>query len=477
MLTVIITLFIHVFLLLQNIIAASQFGISVQMDAYNVSFTLMTFIFSFLAVAVTTVLIPSLANQKTHASNTFITLFAIFSFLLVIILFLFGERIAGAFFQNPFIPKILYVLSIGFLFKAFTGILVAIYQVYDRYVLPKVVQAIASMCVVLLLVVREEQSILSYSFAIAFGFLLEFILCLYLLLKQKDQFRYRVSLDIKDAEFLGMVRSVIPVFFSTALYQLMLLINIAIAERLGEGNVSILTYSNQLYGMVNALFVMNLLTIMFPRLVKVIASNKKQSISRLEDYIIVIVTIMMMMIVEFFIHGKDAITLLFQRGEFDESVTALVYQLSSIYFLLLPFGAARDLLYRYFYADHDTLTPFRNSIVVSVINIILSLVLSQFLGLYGIVLGTVLAGVISFIMISAKFKKKYKIVFQVKIFAAEMVKILAISCFVILIGRSLLGVIPEFSLIVRSLILLPFTTCLYIFLLFICKGKIFSIQI
>lgn len=459
-------------------IAAADFGISNQMDAYNISFNITTFIFSFFSVSVTTVLIPSMANKKSlTGTNTFITFFASVVLFIVFVIFLFGPKLLNIFYHNTLISTILLILTVGFLFKAFTGVLIAIYQVNDNFVLPKIIQALSALVVVVLLLFNGTQAILYYSAMISLGFIVEFFINLILLKKKNINYHYSFSLDFKDKEFRIMFFNFIPIFFSTALFQTMLLINVLIAERLGTGNVSILTYGNQLFAMVNSLLVVNILAILFPKLVRLITSDKKASIVKLEEYMIVVLTLMIFILAEFYLHGRDALVILFERGLFDASATEIVFQLSLIYFLLLPFGAVRDLFYRYFYADNDTKTPFKNSIIVSILNIALSIILSINFGIYGIVLGTVIAGILSVIMIIIRFKKKYNALFSIKVITIEIFKLIVIGCMVIGLEKLVFGYFAELYIIIRNLLLIPFSSILFFGLLYIFKGRIFTIRI
>lgn len=477
-LTIIITLLIHLFLLLQNMFAAYYFGISSQMDAYNIAFNITTFIFSFFAVSVTTVLIPSLNNNSTNASNTFITTFGIVVLLIVLLIFLLIEKVTTIFFHNSTIPNIVYILTIGFIFKAFTGIIIAFFQFNNSFVTPKLVQAFSAVLVVTILFFADLSNIIYFSIAISLGFIVEFFINILLIKRKKIDYKYKIKLELKNKEFRRMMANFFPIFFSTALYQVMLLINIAIAENLGDGNVSILTYSNQLFGMINALLVVNLLTFLFPKLVKLISINKESSIAKLEDYIIIAITIMSFTFIAFFIHGKDVITIIFQRGLFDSSVTEVVYSLSVLYFLLLPIGAVRDLFYRYFYADNDTFTPFKNSIIVSILNISLSVVLSKYFGLYGIVIGTVLAGMLSLIMIVVRFKKKYHdSIFNIKMLFVESIKLVFIGCLLIVTWDLLNPYYVNFNIYSRILFFLPLSTIFFFSFLFVMRGKFFSIRV
>ena len=67
----------------------------------------------------------------------------------------------------------------------------------------------------------------------------------------------------------------------------------------------------------------------------------------------------------------------------------------------------RDLIYRYFYAQSDTKTPVKNSLLVSAVNISVSIVLAKLIGVYGIIIGTVVASLVSFARITWQMKIKY----------------------------------------------------------------------
>ncbi|MCP1493986.1 putative peptidoglycan lipid II flippase [Peribacillus frigoritolerans] len=472
LMTICSTLLLQFFLLYQNVIAASNFGISYKMDAYNISFNITTFIFSFFAVSVTTVLVPALIkNNNSKGVNTFITVFGILVLFVVLLIVVGGNKVAPIFGQNPLVSTLLIILSCGYLFRAFTGIFIAIFQVNHSFVLPKMIQAVTAMVVVLFLIIKEDQSIIYYSIVISLGFFMEFIVQVVFLKIKKIKYSYKVTFDLKNKEFKNMVVNFFPLFFSTALFQVTILINIFIATKLGTGSVSLLTYSTQLYGMVNSLLVVNLLAIMFPKLVRLISNNKKESRNTLEKYIILLITIMIYILTEFIIHGRDMIAILFERGLFDTNVTNSVYSLSILYFILLPIGAVRDLFYRYFYGDNDTKTPFRNSILISIINIFLSIILSIYFGIFGIVLGTVLSGTLSMFLIYLRFRKKYNVHLNVTRIIIELLKLLFAMVIVGLLMKQLL------MLGLENLLLIPISTIIFFLTLYLLKGRVFSIRI
>ena len=98
-----------------------------------------------------------------------------------------------------------------------------------------------------------------------------------------------------------------------------------------------------------------------------------------------------------------------------------------IYVFGLPINAFRDLIYRYFYAKGDTLTPFRNSLLISFLNIVISIILARFIGIYGIVLGTVITSYMSLGIILFKYSRKFGFNYSKKLFVVRNAMICAIA--------------------------------------------------
>src|SRR5690606_11724578 len=109
------------------------------------------------------------------------------------------------------------------------------------------------------------------------------------------------------------------------------------------------------------------------------------------DYILFLNAVLCLIVTLFIIAGREGISLLYERGEFTQENTYIVYLCAIIYAISLPVNGIRDLIYKYFYINKDTTSPFINSIIISLLNLSISLILSYFFGLYGVVLGTVIA--------------------------------------------------------------------------------------
>ena len=180
-----------------------------------------------------------------------------------------------------------------------------------------------------------------------------------------------------------------------------------IAAGLTSGSLTIMSFSNQIVNAFNTLVIGNLTTYIYPRIVNALRISRKEAVNKTAGYAVRLHLFVCLIIVCFLAVGKDAIVLVFGRGKFDQNAVLLTFMCTAIYMLGQQTNIVRDLIYRLYYAEKDTMTTFRNSCLVSTLNIILSLVLVKSFDLFGIVCATVLSGFVSLTLITIQIKRKY----------------------------------------------------------------------
>lgn len=292
---------------------------------------------------------------------------------------------------------------------------------------------------------------------------------------EKDGFKYRPIINFNDDNLKDMMRVFIPTVFSSGLYQISLLTDSMISSKLGEGQISILSYSNSIMSMINMLLIGNLMTYIYPKITKFI--NSEDGKKYLFDYFMFFNAIMCLMVAGFFVVGKEGITLLYQRGRFNSSVTDVVYMCTLIYIIGLPINVIRDLVYRYFYAKGDTKITFINSITASIVNIVISIILSNFIGIYGIVLGTVITSVFSLTSILIRFNRRYVLdIDKIKIII-ENCKIFIICFLSIAITLTLKHYLIINNELVSILVYGICVTSIYVILLILLKSNLKNIKL
>ena len=179
------------------------------------------------------------------------------------------------------------------------------------------------------------------------------------------------------------------------------------AANLPEGQLTILSYSNTIVSMINNLMIGNLTIYIYPKIVRKLEKSEEMGKATLWNYAVDFHAALCLVIVGFFACGREFISILYENGKFTEEAASVLFVGACIYVFGQQNNIVRDLFYRFFYAKGDTRTTLKNSVIVSVLNIVISLALVQYLGVYGIILGTVIAGFISLVMIIIRFNRKF----------------------------------------------------------------------
>lgn len=474
-----LTLMTQAVTLIKTSVTAANFGATVQMDAFNFSNSIGTFIFSFIGTGITTVLIPAIINKKNNKSiNNFITILYGVSLACVFLLFLGRGYIVSAFSSgsSEFIQiasNIMLITLITQFFNTILGVTAAVFQCNGKFNIPKVITLLTTALLTFLVVIHKNLSIYDFALYILITMILNAGIQYYL--AHKDGFTYKPIINFKDEELKYMLKTFIPTMFSAGLYQVSLLTDSLISSNLGQGKISILTYSNTIMSMINMLLIGNIMTYIYPNITKSV--NKENGQKVLFDYCTFFNALMCLIVLAFAVVGKNAIVLLYQRGKFDASITNIVYISSLIFIIGLPINVIRDSIYRYFYAKGDTKTTFVNSVYVSVINIIISIILARFIGVYGVILGTVIASVFSLTSILIRFKKQYQIKCDKRYVIIENLKVILVSIIVLIISLIIKNNFKISNIILSILVYGSLVTTLYIAGLFIVKSKVYKIKL
>ena len=407
-------------------VVAKSFGTNVSMDAYNFCNSLSTFIFSFISTGISTVLIPAIVQKKPmKLMNTFITILYLLSIVAMGLLVIFRHPISVLFSSgsDAFTREAssLMFIALGSQFMhTVIGVAVAVFQCREKYNIPKIFTFITGVLLLFLVIWDKELTIFRYAFYVLATTAFNGVL--HIVFTYREKFIYRPILALKEPGLSNMFKIFLPTVFSAGLYQISLLTDSLISSTMGQGNISTLTYSNNIMSLISTLLTANIMLYIYPK----IAGDMKKADSRehLFEYGMFFSGIMILITVGFFCAGKEAITVLYQRGEFTADTTVRVYYCTMVYALGLPLNVFRDVIYRFFYAEGLTRVTFTNSVIASVFNIGISIILARFIGIYGIALGTVLAAVLSLSSIIIRFCKRFGKPQNVRWVIAELVKCL-----------------------------------------------------
>lgn len=402
-----ITIVTQVLMILKSSLVAGMFGTGLEMDAFNLSNNIVSFIVGFLSSGVATIIIPAYVEKKEKSANAFLTLLYCVLISLVVLVIVFRTSLMGLITNKSDLYvqlacQILIILLLANILSSISDITTAFLQCKNKYVLPKLLTFVAQAIVVVCLFIFRDITIIQYALILASGLLINFVLNLAFGLA--FGWRFVPNFHFLDEEARKMLLRFLPILFSSGIYRVSLMVDTLIASNLDEGLLSVLSYSNQISGMVNSVFIGTLLVYYYPKLVS--KSKEESGKDYLWSQTFFFNALMWMLIAGFFAVGQDGVKLLFERGSFTAEDSYLVYVTTLLYIIGLQSNVIRDLIYRYYYSKGNTKVAAVNSVIVTILNISISLLLVKLVGFYGIVFGTIASSLLSTIIIFVGFGRR-----------------------------------------------------------------------
>lgn len=479
-LMMVVTSIAQVLAMFKSTITAANFGACVELDAYNFANNLSSFFLTFVSAGITTVIIPSYIKKKDKdAIDTFISvIFSVVGMLLLIMLFVSGFLVdvltnRDAIFRG-YVCGLMGLSILTHLLPAILGVTTAYYQTEGKYNIPKIILLLSNIIVVAILFVMKSFTIYQYLWILLAGSVVQFILDI--AIAYKIGFRYHVCFKVRSPQFRELFNIFLPTVFSNGVYKIHTMIDSMLSSSMGTGQLTLLSYSNIMIGMVNNMFIGNLSTYAYPKIVKALKEDSKKGQEELWKYATAFHGIMCLMIAGFITVGREFIALLYEHGKFTPESTKVVYLCMCIYIFGQQNNVVRDLIYRYFYSQGNTKVTTVNSFTTSIVNIVLSVILSRFIGIYGLVLGTMLCGLYSLCSITIRMKRCYGFLIPMQTAVKEIIKdemALIISAIIVLGSKKFYS----FNYFADLIIFGCMTVVVFMFVLFFTRTRLFKIKL
>ena len=207
---------------------------------------------------------------------------------------------------------------------------------------------------------------------------------------------WRPRLDLRpDERVREIARLMAPTLLGSAVY----LVNIAMARFLGlslnDHAASVLNLAARVMELPIGVFTAAIATVIFPLIARHAARSDWAALSA--DYhkgLRLVVLINLPAAAGLALLSEPIVRLLFQRGAFHASDTALMTPILAVYALGLPFLSFTSLALRGFYALRDTWTPVKAAGISFVTNVVFSLLLMRWLSTVGLAVAGNLAVVV-----------------------------------------------------------------------------------
>lgn len=404
---------------LRDVVMTNFYGISIEASAYSVAVTIPGTIFALVGAGIATGYIPIYSKIEKQlgrkAANNFtsniINFVMIISTVIVIVVLLFTDAItnifAGGLSEDAFnlAVNLTRITILGIWFIGLTYIFTAYLNVRNRFLIPALVSVPMNICILISIFISSKTSIEVLAIGTVIAIVAQIIFLIPFM--KKEYYTHQLILDRKDKYLNEMIKLAIPVIIGISVNQVNIIVDSRIASGIGDGSIAALSYASKLNGFIQGIFVVSIITVMYPVISKMALDNNIEGLkTTFKKAVIGVSTIVIPITVGAMIFSEPIIRLLFERGKFNSDATLITAEVWFFYVIGLIGYGLREIICKVFYSFNDTKTPMKNAAFAVGINIILSIVLSSSMGLKGLALATSLAGIICSIILSISLRKK-----------------------------------------------------------------------
>ncbi len=441
---------------LRDILIAIFLGTSFIADVFFVAFRIPnTFRRLFAEGTFNAAFIPSYTSELVKSkskSNAFAN--EIFNLLLLGLLFLvlvieifmpvFVSLIAPGFVENS--KKIELAIDLTritfpfLIFVSLSSFFAAILNSHNKFAAASAAPIILNLVLIAILCFGKylnDQLIYYLSYGVSFAgflqliFLYKFLNKFYVL---KFNFKFSISKKVKD-----FFKKLLPSIFSSGVTQINILVGTIIASFQASA-VSYLYYADRIYQINLAIAGIAIGVVVLPQLSKHIHLKKKNKILKIQNKALELSMFLSLPAsVALFVGSEEIISALFGYGSFSEEAVFNSAQALYFFSLGLPAFALIKVFSTFFFANHDTKTPFFISLISVVLNIFISIYYFKSIGFIIIPIATTLSSWFNSIILFFYLKKRNLFKFN-NIFFIKIFKIISISI--------LMGIFFEYLIVI-----------------------------
>jgi putative peptidoglycan lipid II flippase len=438
-LLMLLAIFSKIFGFARDITLSYFYGASNISDVYLISLTIPGVIFSFIGTGISTGYIPmysKIENNKgveeaNRYTNNLVNILIVICTFIVIFGLLCTDQIVKVFasgFKGETLDLAVQFTKIsllGIYFTVLLDIFNGFLQLKGNYTIPALVGFPFNFFIILSIFISFNTNILVLSIGSVIATISQLLFILPFVYKKG--YRYMFILNIKDEYIKKMAYIALPVIVGVSVNQINVLVDRTLASQIAIGGISALSYADRLNGFVQGIFVLSIVTVMYPMISKMAAENNMIGLKKtLSEAISSINLLVLPATVGVMMFAEPVIKLLFGRGAFDiKAISMTSYALFFYSIGMIGFGL-REVLSRAFYSLQDTKTPMMNAAIAMVMNIILSIILSKFLGIGGLALATSISAIFCTVLLFISLRKKIGS-FGMKNITISFIKILCAS--------------------------------------------------
>ena len=384
----------------REIVFASTFGTTKLTDAFQVIFGFPGLLFAGIGTALSSVNIPDLTyyinNHSREERNQYIAnLLAQITFLgglLSVLGIIFAPAVTGVIAPGlssevtGIAVLLTRIMMPTLLFVSLTYLATGILQVHSYFLLSATISIPFNLLIIASLLMKGED-IVFLGYVTTAGWLLQFLVQVPVLVKEK--YRFTLRIDLKNQYTNNLFKNLLPILLGNSLLQICLIIDRSFATHLKEGTTAALGFGSNLFITITSVFVVAMSTVVFPRLSEYCLKLDYPRIrSLLGNAFKVLLFILLPYLLLVAAYHQEIISLVYERGAFTSNSTTMTSMAFLFYSLAVPGYACQELLNRFYYALKKFRVPMASSLFCLILKLILDLLLFRTAGIAGLSLST-----------------------------------------------------------------------------------------
>lgn len=374
----------------REILQANAFGTSPQFDLYSTAYNHTIYIFTTLAYALCVAAVPiitkKLAESREAAERVAGNLISVC--LLISILAVSAGYMAISFLpiENGFgvagerlaqLQTYLRICLVTLPIIVLIYLLVSVFQSMGYYSLQGSMSIPYNLAlIVVLLSIPGTDRMLEYIIAVCFAWglqLLWIVPC-----ARRERFRLRLSLRFQDRDLRVFGKTALVTLFTSSIFLLCYLTDAKTVSSFGDGAVSGVYYADKLFTPIVTTVVYSISVVLFPKYNQEYCSADDQQYksyvgTTLGNTLFVILPLSVLLGA----FSLPIVRVLFERGSFDASSSAMTVDVFSMYALGMAGFCILDLMNKAYYTMRKTMEPLLINGLVFVLNLFLNRLLAS----------------------------------------------------------------------------------------------------
>lgn len=389
----------------KEMIVAETFGLSELLDTFFIALLVPGFVYNVFLRAFSTVFIPNYVAEIKSGNN--VASFQCLSIVITIISalvfiglsFIFFDGFLELLFPNheasyyKLIRLQFYYLVPSILFWGLSALLSGLLNVYDEFKYSSIYPIFTSVIMIVCLVFfKDELQEKVLAFGMFLGSIVEFIFLLTVSVFKKIIVLNKPDFSSHNAKV--MIKQVPAKVSSGFLTGLIPVTDQYFAAQLAVGSIAALNYGLKVPAFFTTITIMAFGNVLLPYFSKLTIDNAKDSFNqlfRLIKWVLISVLILMIILSVF---SEYIISLLFERNNFTQADTNIVYRIQIIFLLGVPFAICGNLFVKFLTSINKNAFMAYVSLGSMLLNIVLDIILMKYYGVFGIAICTTVIHII-----------------------------------------------------------------------------------